>query len=146
MPLKTSGPVLIVTPDLRFPRGETLEDQSAQPGRYYAINPDTGVVWAGRAWQWSVYRDDRYRDYLDSGSALVPEIDVAEMDLLRAEALYRLGDAAGAAELVNRTRVASGLSATDASGANASCVPRLPDGSCGGLLEMLKWEKRMEVK
>jgi hypothetical protein len=24
-------------------------------------------------------------------------------------------------------------------------VPRLPDGTCGGLLEMLKWESRVEL-
>ncbi len=69
---------------------------------------------------------------------------MAEMRLLKAEALYRMGNRAGAAAIVNETREAAGLSPTDAAGTNASCVPKLPDGSCGDFFEMLKWEKRME--
>jgi hypothetical protein len=30
-------------------------------------------------------------------------------------------------------------------GTNTSCVPRLPNGSCGDLWEMLKWERRVET-
>lgn len=74
-----------------------------------------------------------------------PEITLAEMRLLKAEGLYRRGDLAGAAAIVHETRVVAGLNPTDAFGSNTSCVPRLPDGSCGGLWEMLKWEKRLEV-
>jgi hypothetical protein len=74
-----------------------------------------------------------------------PEVYLAEMRLLKAEGLYRKGDLAGAASIVNETRTAAGLSPTDASGTNLECVPRLPDGSCGDLWEMLKWEKRMET-
>jgi hypothetical protein len=66
-----------------------------------------------------------------------------EQNLLKAEAQYRLNNHAAAAALVNVTRTAAGLNATDANGTNSSCVPRLPDGSCGGLLEMIKWERRM---
>ena len=67
------------------------------------------------------------------------------MRLLKAEGLYRQGDRAGAAAIINETRTAAGLSPTDGSGSNTSCVPKLPDGSCGDLWEMLKWEKRMET-
>jgi hypothetical protein len=79
------------------------------------------------------------------------------MRLLKAEGLYRSGAAgrAQAAAIINETRVAAGLNATDANGTNTSCVPKLPgpgqgadtapgDNRCGGLLEMLKWEYRME--
>jgi hypothetical protein len=59
--------------------------------------------------------------------------------------MYRSGDLAGAAALVNTYRTAAGLSETDASGTNTSCVPKLPNGSCGDLWEMIKWEKRMEI-
>jgi hypothetical protein len=44
------------------------------------------------------------------------------------------------------SREAAGLGATNANGTNADGVPRRPDGSCGGLFEMLKWEKRMQVR
>jgi hypothetical protein len=49
------------------------------------------------------------------------------------------------ASIVNETRVAAGLNATDAAGLNTSCVPKLPNGSCGDLWEMFKWEKRLET-
>jgi hypothetical protein len=67
------------------------------------------------------------------------------MNLLKAEGLFRTNDKAGAAAIINETRTAHGLSATDAAGTNASCVPKLPNGSCGDLWEMLKWEKRLET-
>ena len=38
----------------------------------------------------------------------------------------------------------AGLNPADATGTNTSCVPKLPDSTCGGLFEMLKWEKRLE--
>jgi hypothetical protein len=41
--------------------------------------------------------------------------------------------------------VANGLNATTSTGVNTSCVPRLPNGTCGSLFEMLKWESRMET-
>lgn len=143
-------PVLIVTPDLRFPRGSTVEAQRLAPGRYFRITAEggeTGGTWARPdrgTWRWSWYKHVRGEDYWSGTAYLQPEIRLSEMRLLKAEALYHLGDRAGAAALVNETRVAAGLSSTDAAGTNASCVPRLPDGRCGGLLEMLKWEKRME--
>ena len=68
------------------------------------------------------------------------------MHLLKAEALYNKGDLAGVATLINMTRTGAGLNATDATGTNTSCVPKLPDGSCGNLWEMLKWEKRMQIQ
>jgi len=41
--------------------------------------------------------------------------------------------------------VAADLNSTDVNGTNTSCVPRLPNGQCGDLWEMLKWEKRHET-
>jgi hypothetical protein len=74
-----------------------------------------------------------------------PTITLAEMRLLVAEGLFRQGNKAGAADIINETREAAGLNATDANGTNTSCVPKLPNGQCGDLWEMLKWEKRMET-
>jgi len=84
-------------------------------------------------------------DYVESSAYDQPEMRMAEMDFLKAEGLRRIGNLSGAAAISNSYRVAGGLDPTDASGANTSCVPRLPDGSCGDLWEILKWEKRMEI-
>lgn len=142
-----SGPFLIDTPDERFPEGATVEEQQANPGTRMIVPANPGAQW-GRpdrgTWRWSYYRD--VRDWVAAayvGSS--PDITTEEMRLLAAEAHYRMGDRATAADLINVTRTAAGLNATDAGGTNTDCVPRLPDGSCGDLFEMLKWEKRMDA-
>jgi hypothetical protein len=143
--------VLIHTPDTRFPQGADLAAQRANPG--YAVRltteaeaggtwkrPDRGV------WRWSWYKaGPAFEDYWVEENWFQPEITIAEMDLLKAEALYWQSNMGGAATLINKTREAAGLNATDATGTNTSCVPRLPNGQCGDLWEMLKWEKRMET-
>jgi starch-binding outer membrane protein, SusD/RagB family len=147
-------PILIVTSDTRFPRGSTVEEQVANGGTMFVIpsQETTGMgvtdLW-GRpdrgTWRWSYYRWIGAQDYAMDAVTRWPAITVAELRLLRAEALLRTGDAAGAAALVNESRTAHGLGSTDAAGTNVDCVPRLPDGACGGLMEMLKWEKRLET-
>ena len=157
-----SGPFLIDTPDLRFPQGATqmeqIEDGAERSGQVRFRIPHSasgtplhfqgavGSQW-GRpdrgTWRWSYYRDARTAPMVDVGVS--PDIAMAEMNTLAAEAHYRLGNPGAAAELVNITRTAAGLNATDAAGTNTSCVPRLPDGTCGDLFEMMKWEKRMEA-
>jgi hypothetical protein len=149
--LPDGRPVLIVTPDLRFPRGERVDAQRAAGGRYFRIasEAEEGDTWKRPdrgSWRWSWYKAGPLSaDYGSGGQLIQPLFRWAEMRLLQAEALFRLGNRAGAAAIVNETRTAAGLSPTDASGSNASCVPRLPDRSCGDLWEMLKWEKRMET-
>jgi hypothetical protein len=99
-------------------------------------------------WRWSWYKNgwDNWLAYGWDAVFVQPFITKAEMDMLKAEGLYRNGDMAGAAALVNETRTVYGLNATDANGTNTSCVPKLPNGSCGDLWEMLKWEKRHEAQ
>ena len=143
-------PVLIVTPDLRFPQGTTVDEQRANQGTYMSI---TSASWQGDTWKkpergvwrWSWYKNTRLLEYGWDGIFDQPETRREEMDFLKAEGLYRNGDMAGAAAIINTTRTAAGLNATDAGGTNTSCVPKLPNGSCGDLWEMLKWEKRMEI-
>jgi hypothetical protein len=142
--------VLIHTPDLRFPQGATKDEQRANQGLYFDIATPSqeGDTWAKPergVWRWSWYKQHRGRDYWFDEYFYQPEILIAEMKLLKAEGLYRNGDRAGAAAIVNETRVPAGLSATDANGTNTSCVPKLPNGQCGDLWEMLKWEKRTET-
>jgi hypothetical protein len=146
-PVPDGNPILIVTTDTRFPRGATMAAQADAPGSMFAIqdNPARGWIRPDRgSWRWSLYRYFGGDDYGTQGGPW-PAITAAEMRLLVAEAMLRTGDAAGAASRVNVSRTAHGLQPTNAAGANADCVPRLPDGRCGGLMEMLKWEKRLET-
>jgi hypothetical protein len=145
--------MLIHTPDLRFAQGADRDEQFANKGSYFEISEASGNE--GAQWvrpdrgtfRWSFYRP-RVLDmwHLSAANRTVwPEIKLEEMDLLRAEALFRTGDPDGAATIVNQTRTAAGLAPTDGSGVNTDCVPRLPNGDCGDLFEMLKWEVRLET-
>lgn len=96
-------------------------------------------------WRWSYYWHIDTEAYTYWVDFHWPEMKRAEMRLLKAEALLRQGDAAGAAALINISRTGAGLTATDGTGTNTDCVPRLRDGTCGDLMEMLKWEKRLET-
>lgn len=140
------SPVLFITPDKRYPQGTTVAEQRANPGTHYRVVKATGEnTWARPdrgTWRWSYYkhaRAERYKVYQEWD---VLEITHGEMRLLKAEALFRTNNRAGAAAIINETRVAAGLNATDASGTNTSKVPTLPNGQPGDLWEMLKWEKR----
>ena len=143
--------VLIQTPDLRFPQGASVEEQRLTPG--YAVRMTTaeeaGETWKRPdrgVWRWSWYKiGPAFQDYWIDANWFQPAITIAEMRLLKAEALYRQNNKAGAATIINETRVAAGLNAADEANTNTSCVPKLPNGSCGDLWEMLKWEKRMET-
>jgi hypothetical protein len=148
-PNPPSGPILIVTPDTRFPQGTTVEEQQQHPGRYFSNPDDIADVWARPdrgTWRWSYYREERWANYNETSQDNLEEVSMDAMHLLKAEALYNKGDLAGVATLINMTRTGAGLNATDATGTNTSCVPKLPDGSCGNLWEMLKWEKRMQIQ
>jgi hypothetical protein len=71
-----------------------------------------------------------------------------EMDLLEAEADIHLGDAASAATLINKSRVANGnLPPVTAAGVTVTpgCVPKRWDGTCGDLMDALMYEKRIET-
>jgi hypothetical protein len=156
-------PRLIHTPDQRFPQGETLAEQRANPGMPHSLTGSPHIIIFGSdvdadpSWgqpargshRWSWYRDAKTAFHRSAGDTPtdVPEITMAEMRLLRAEAAFNGGPVslAEAAAAINVTREAAGLAPTDAGGTNADCVPRLPDGSCGNLFEMLKWEKRNET-
>jgi hypothetical protein len=156
LPNPDDGDIVIVTPDTRFPQGPDIATQRDNPGQFadgsvFLTSPsDIGGVWAHPErgqWRWSWYRNDRYHDNYDvTYNEDIPEIPMDALNLLKAEGMYYAGNMAGAATIINMTRTANGLNATDASGTNTSCVPKLPDGSCGDLWEMLKWEKRMQVQ
>jgi len=165
----------MATPDLRFPQGATRAAQQAdfaisscagasQTCKRYFVNRASGSDnFDGFGWGWSNYDFVRFHSWKTrgDGSAQVgntPFFTKAELDLLQAEGLYRQGNYAGAAALVNRTRVANGglpaITVFDATssvpGTAKTCVPKVPVApynvvACGNLWEALKYEKRIET-
>jgi len=156
-PIDDREPFLYITPDTRFPQGSTVGEQQQNPGAHFIVPADPAVAVAysstlgdqwtqpGRGtWRWSYYRDYRRDLWLAAGYVgSLPEIAHREMRLLAAEAHYRLNNPGQAVSIIDETRTQYGLGTA---AANAQCVPRLPDGSCGGVLEALKWEKRNELR
>ncbi len=184
--LGDGSPVLIHTPDMRFPQGATLDDQFADlPIRFPGVSISlrrqavSGANVGANSWsqpargthRWSQYRLTTFDVHFPTGGAdnVFPHIKPEEMRFLRAEAMIWPGasqDLAAAAALINETREAAGLEPANADGTSDHCVPRrpgpvgeaMPAGCPGtysylglspaetGLLEMLKWEKRMHIQ
>jgi hypothetical protein len=143
-PLSERQAFNIATPDTRWPRAST----TASAGSIYTYRGNAGSwVRSDRGtWRWSNYRDERYANFYGTFLGPYPVITLAEMDLLRAEALIRLGRTADALTIINSYRTPAGLpAATDAGVTGSGCVPRLPNGQCGNLLEVLKYEKRIAI-
>lgn len=141
-------PFTIVTPDERWPQGETLDEQLENPGLYFNAmtsgERSASHQQAGRGtWRWSNYRLTRYFDWLGGESIMHAEVSEDHLRLLEAEAHYRLGSEGQAVELIDETRIENG--GLDSAADNDDCVPRLPDGSCGDVFEALKWEWRAET-
>jgi hypothetical protein len=140
----TRQPFVIRTPDRRWPSDTT----AGAAGTIYTFRGNAGSwVRADRGtWRWSNYRDERYDDFYGTFRGAYPVILEAELDLLRAEALIRLGRAAEALPIINEYRAQGSLPpATLAGTSGDACVPRLPSGACGDLFEALKYEKRIAI-
>lgn len=184
-PLASKTPFVMRTPDLRWPSGETRTAQQSMTGTSRQGPPNgcqpPPAVAAGRCpilyfrnrlngedspggdpfgnWYYDNWRFWFIR--FNSGVGPVIEMSVAENDLLRAEALIRLGRIAEAGPLIDKTRVRAGLPpvtgiadlTTPVPGGTA-CVPRVPVPPantstttlvCGNIYEAMKWEKRNET-
>ncbi len=161
---------VVATPDKRWPRGVTRTEQQnggagsilggaltvVPPAGQYILNraPGLDVLIAGDGE--SMYDHRRYATTFANSGVAGPftEMSKVEIDMLRAEALIRLGGAANisAAEaLIDISRVRNNLpsvagigTAGVVPGGNA-CVPKMKTGTCGSLLEAMKYEKRMET-
>jgi hypothetical protein len=143
-PVLNRMPFLIQTTDKRFPQGGNATAQAQNPGTYILYGGTRGLVRSDRGtWRWSLYRDYRLDNTPgDAGPSIM--MSGRDLRLLKAEGLFRTGNLAAAADIINETRIPNSLGPTNAAGLNPTCTPRLPNGSCGNLFEMLKWEKRME--
>ena len=116
-------------------------------GKYFGYNLNNIFAVARGTYRWSHYYFHRYGTGESWQIGPQAALLTSEMDLLKAEALIRLGRAEEAVPLINRTRTANGElppvtieGPPDAPG----CVPRKLDGSCGSLWDALRYEKRME--
>jgi hypothetical protein len=159
-----SGYFLVKTPDKRWPSGETRPAQqqaSTTPtgitSRPYIINRTLAEV-PGDGWGVSFYDFFRLKYIrLNSNQGPYPEFATPENDLLAAEGYIRTGNLAAAEAKIDKTRVPNGLPAlsgvitslTQAVPGGSACVPQVPSPagtvSCGGILEAMKYEKRMET-
>lgn len=161
--LLRSGDVTMITPDLRWPQGATQAAQRAaspepanhtsMPYNWYRTEWSPGDPW-GESW----YANFRYK-YIRNNSSQGPYPDmlVAEMNALAAEAYLRTGNMTKAMDNINVTRVAAGLPAiTGATSPNdivpggANCVPKVPSFDantvkCGSVFEAMKYEFRNEM-
>ncbi len=152
--------IIIGTPDARFPRGATRAAQQASgAGKYFRNRPDAEDQ-PGAPWAVSPYDFWRWRQlFLALRIGTWTTFSKVENDMLRAEALMRLGRTAEAVPLINTSRAANSLpdipatadSSAAVPGGNA-CVPKVPDPArgytatkCGSVWEAMKWEKRMET-
>ncbi len=162
----------MVTPDLRFPQGATRAAQQAdfpitscqgvsQTCKRYFANRIGNDEFSGPGWGWSNYDMVRFHSWATSGAGTSRNGPLlmfakAELDLLRAEGLYRQGSYAAAGAIVNVTRVLNGLAAITVFDATtrvpgvANCVPKIPVApfnviACGTLWEAIKYEKRIET-
>ncbi len=137
-------PFYIDTDDRRITAGDETSDGLYQ--KFYAGNS----MRAERGtYHYSNYIDSRYRPHrLNNDIGTHVAMNVAEMDFIMAEGLFRTGNKQGAVDLINKYRVPNGeLPAVTLEGdQTARCVPRhATTGACTDLWTALMWDKRMEV-
>ncbi len=117
-------------------------------GTFFGYNASNIFAISRGSWRFSHYYFKRYGTGTTWYTAPQPTVTVSEMNLLKAEALIRLGRAAEALPLINATRVANGqLPPVTIAGPpdEAGCVPRKASGACGSLWDALRYEKRIEL-
>jgi hypothetical protein len=122
----------------------------ATPGKYFGYNLNDIFTASRGTYRFSHYYYGRFGSSITSVSYQTGpqlEMTVAEMDLLKAEALIRLNRAAEALPLINKTRVANGELppvTIDGPPDEPGCVPRKMNGQCGSLWDALRYEKKIE--
>ncbi len=117
------------------------------PGTYVGYNLNNIFAASRGTYRFSWYFYQRNGTGTTWQTGPQPALTVSEMDLLKAEALIRLGRAAEAVPLINRTRVANGqLPPVTIEGPpdQPGCVPRKLNGQCGSLWDALRYEKGIE--
>ena len=147
--------------DKRFPSanedgmlGESVSPTAASRGPVHRYNANIIFIASRGTYRQSHYGDARYDHYTLScnfcESGDMEEMTEQEMKHYIAEGRYRMGDFAGAADIINVTRMEAGLppaptNPTDAVPSNAAgeCTPRKRydvQGRCGNLRDALWFE------
>jgi hypothetical protein len=142
-PLASRMPFQIRTKDRRI-QGTT---GPASPGKYIGFQQANIWAVARGTYRWSYYYLRRFGTGTTWNTGPQIAMTVAEMDLLKAEALIRLNRPQEAVPLINKTRVANGeLPAVTLDGPpnEPGCVPRKMNGQCGSLWDALRYEKNIE--
>lgn len=118
-------------------------------GKYIGYHNSTVFAANRGLGQRSFYFFHRFGSLNTFQDGFMPIMNVAEMDLLKAEGLIRLGRAEEAIPLINRYRVTNGeLPPVDINGVPGTapdCTPRRLNGDCGSLWDALMYEKRIET-
>jgi hypothetical protein len=140
-PLNEREKFQIVTPDRRI----TGAGGPTTQGAYFIYRTtDLNFDRAYGSYHGSHYQ---WRRITQTNQGNWPTISRTELNLYKAEALARLGDATGAAALANLRRQSVGqLPALTAAGVPvaANCVPRTAAGNCGTLLDAIRYERQIE--
>jgi hypothetical protein len=112
------------------------------PGSYFAYDANIAFFNPTRGtYLQTFYYYLRYGAGTTFNNGPLVAIGRTEMDMLKAEALIRLGRAAEALPLINKTRVANGKLPADRhqrTTGRRGCVPRKTTGACGGLWGALR--------
>ena len=149
----------IVTPDRRItgPTPRSNGSYTTYRSDNNGFDPDRGrYLFSAYQWTRHMMRHGLTGNTTGNDRAFYPLITADENTLLRAEALLRTGNLAGAADLINVTRTRKqrigtteydGLPPVTAAGVPQAsvCVPRRDDGSCGTLLDALRYERTVEL-
>lgn len=117
------------------------------PGSYVGFNQNNIFAASRGTYRFSWYYFHRYGTTDTWQNGPQPAMLVTEMNLLKAEALIRLGRADEALPLINASRQANGqLPPVTLAGPpdEPGCVPRKLSGPCGSLWDALRYEKRIE--
>lgn len=119
----------------------------ASQGKYVGYNLNDIFTASRGTYRFSWYYFHRFGTSDTWQTGPLTALTVTEMDLLKAEGLIRLGRAAEAIPLINKTRVANGeLPPVTIDGPPdlPGCVPRKLNGACGSLWDALRYEKGIE--
>lgn len=155
-PTSSRRAFLVRTADQRWATGDTRAAQQASTPtnsilpRYFRNRPTGEDVVAASSGE-SYYDHRRYgATNVSTTGGPYTDMSKTEMDMLAAEGHHRAGNLALAEPLIDISRTRNGLPSVVGVGAGVvpggnACVPKLPSGACGSLLDALKYEKRMET-
>lgn len=142
-PLTSRLPFQIITKDRRIQGAAG----PGTPGIYIGYNASSIGAASRGTYRYSYYYYFRHGTGTSWQNGPTPDMTRTEMDLIKAEALIRLGRASEAVPLINKTRVANGQLppvTVDGPPDEPGCVPRKLNGQCGSLWDALRYEKGIE--